>query len=273
VSSKPKVRNAKVAMAIGAHPDDIEFQMAGTMLLLKKAGFEIHYMNVGNGSCGTREYDYKTICKMRGGEAREAAKIMGAHYHPPLVNDLEIFYELKTLRRLAAVIREVKPSVLLTHSPVDYMEDHTNTCRLAVTAAFAREMPNFRCEPEKAIDSYDVTVYHALPHSQTDPLRRRIVAGAYANIMPVFETKMAALRMHKSQQNWLDTSQKLNSYLKTMQDIALSVGKLSRKFKYAEAWRRHLHFGFCGPDTDPLQVLGKDYLINAAYERNLKKGF
>ena len=41
------------AMAIGAHPDDIEFYMAGTLLLLKKAGYEIHYLNVASGNCGS----------------------------------------------------------------------------------------------------------------------------------------------------------------------------------------------------------------------------
>ena len=41
------------ALAVAAHPDDIEFYMAGTLLLLKKAGCEIHYMTVANGSCGS----------------------------------------------------------------------------------------------------------------------------------------------------------------------------------------------------------------------------
>lgn len=45
--------NRKVAFAIGAHPDDIEFMMGGTLFLLKEAGFESHYMTVANGSCGT----------------------------------------------------------------------------------------------------------------------------------------------------------------------------------------------------------------------------
>jgi LmbE family N-acetylglucosaminyl deacetylase len=43
----------RVAFAIAAHPDDIEFGMAGTLLLLKQAGYALHYMNIGNGSCGT----------------------------------------------------------------------------------------------------------------------------------------------------------------------------------------------------------------------------
>ena len=41
------------AFAIAAHPDDIEFYMAGTLLLLKKAGYAIHYMTLASGSCGS----------------------------------------------------------------------------------------------------------------------------------------------------------------------------------------------------------------------------
>ena len=78
-----------------------------------------------------------------------AAKILGAHYHPSLCDDLEIFYDLKTLRRLAAIIRDTAPTIVLTHSPHDYMEDHTNTCRLTVSAAFARAMPNFKTTPAR----------------------------------------------------------------------------------------------------------------------------
>jgi N-acetylglucosamine malate deacetylase 1 len=263
--------NPKVALAIVAHPDDIEFMMAGTLLLLKKAGYETHYMNVSRGNCGSIKTDSATTARIRLKEGKAAAQILGAHFHPPLCNDLEIFYDLKTLRRLAAVVREVKPAVLLTHSPADYMEDHMNVCRLAVTAAFARGMPNFESIPTRPTEAYDCTIYHGLPHSLTDNLRRRIIPGAFVNTTSVFATKLEALQAHQSQQSWLDASQKLNSYLQTCQDISLAVGKLSRKFKHAEGWRRHLHYGFCGPETDPLKDLGKDYLRNKSYERGLEK--
>jgi hypothetical protein len=46
---------------------------------------------------------------------------------------------------------------------------------------------------------------------------------------------------------------------------------MSKKFTYAEGWRRHLHYGFCGPDDDPLKELGEDYLINDAYEQSLNQ--
>jgi LmbE family N-acetylglucosaminyl deacetylase len=263
----------KTAIAIAAHPDDIEFMMGGTLLLLKKAGYEIHYMNLASGSCGSSEHDAATIREIRLKEAKKAAEVLGAHFHLPFCNDLEIMYDVKTLRRLAAIIREIQPNILLTHSPVDYMEDHTNTCRLAVTASFARGMPNFETVPPHPTENYDCTVYHALPHGLRDSLRRKVMAGAFVNTAAVHATKMEALKVHQSQQHWLDTSQHMNSYLQAMEDISLEVGQLSGKFIHAEGWRRHLHYGFCGPDADPLQELGKDYVINEEYERNLEKGY
>jgi LmbE family N-acetylglucosaminyl deacetylase len=259
----------KTAIAIAAHPDDIEFMMAGTLLLLKQQGYEIHYLNLSSGNLGTTEYDGKTIKKMRLQEAKRAAEIFGAHFHFPFCNDLEIFYDEKTLRQVAAIIREVKPRIVLTHAPVDYMEDHTTTCRLAVTATFARGMSNFHTIPERGVDNYDCTIYHALPHGLKDPLRKTISAGAFVNTTYVHQQKLEALRAHQSQQNWLDVSQKLNSYLQTMEELSLKVGHLSKTFKYAEGWRRHLHYGFCGPDDDPLKDLGDAYIINEGYEQSL----
>src|SRR5262245_7578626 len=149
---------SKAAIAIGAHPDDIEFYMAGTLLQLRERGWEIHYLNVASGSCGTVRYSPQATRRIRAAESRAAAKILGAHFHPSITDDLEIFYTPELLRKVAAVIRVARPSFILTHPPQDYMEDHTNTCRLAVTAAFARGMPNFKTVPRRPPDDYDVTV-------------------------------------------------------------------------------------------------------------------
>jgi LmbE family N-acetylglucosaminyl deacetylase len=153
------------------------------------------------------------------------------------------------------------------------MEDHTNTSRLAVTAAFTRGMPNFKSAPPRPTADYEVTLYHALPHGLCDQLRRRLVPGSYVNTASVHKTQLKALAAHKSQQHWLDVSQGLNSYLLAMEDMSLAVGRMSKKFKHAEGWRRHLHFGYCAPEADPLaQALGKNYLVNKAYERGLQRG-
>jgi len=262
--------NRPVAIAIGAHPDDIEFMMAGTLLLLRQAGYEIHYLSVASGSCGSRSLGPAKLRQVRRREARAAARLLGAEWHRELVDDLEIVYELRTLRRLAAVLREVKPSLVLTHSPQDYMEDHVNACRLAVTAAFSLGMPNFRTSPSRRAVSQDVTLYHAMPHGLRDGLRRRVVPGAFVNTTRVFDAKLAALAAHRSQQDWLETSQGMNSYLKSMAAASRELGRLSGAFKHAEGWRRHLHLGFSATELEPLQtVLGKDYLINPSYENEL----
>ena len=104
-------------------------------------------------------------------------------------------------------------------------------------------------------------------------MRRRIQAGAFVNTAPVQETKLKALAAHRSQQQWLDSSQGMNSYLQVMMDLGRETGRLSRRFPFAEGWRRHLHYGFSATEVDPLAtVLGKHYLINRAYERALEKG-
>jgi LmbE family N-acetylglucosaminyl deacetylase len=264
------INRKKTAIAIGAHPDDIEFQMAGTLILLKRAGYEIHTMNLASGSCGSSKHTAVAIRRIRLQESRQAAQILGAHFHKPLCDDLEIVYDVKTLRRLAAIIREVRPSVVLTHPPVDYMEDHTATCRLVVSAVFARGMPNFRTLPARRPGQYDITLYHCMPHTLRDPLRQRVLSGAFVNTSAVQSIKREALGAHQSQRDWLGASQKFDSYLQTMEDMARELGRLSKKFRYAEGWRRHLHAGFGTPDDDPLKVLGKDYLINTAYERRLR---
>jgi LmbE family N-acetylglucosaminyl deacetylase len=265
---------SKVAIAIGAHPDDIEFYMAGTLLLLKQAGYETHYMTVANGNCGSVQYNAAMTRSVRNAEARAAAKILGAHFHPSLTNDLEIFYNLELVRALAAVIREVKPRIVLTHSPQDYMEDHTNTSRLTVTAAFTKGMPNFKSVPPRPTSDYDVTVYHGMSHGLCDQLRRRIIPGAFVNTTSVHKAQIQALSAHKSQQNWLDVSQGLNSFLLALEDLSLAVGHLSKQFKHAEGWRRHLHFGYAAHEVDPLsEALGRNFLVNQAYERSLLRGF
>ncbi|MFM7752669.1 MAG: PIG-L deacetylase family protein, partial [Opitutaceae bacterium] len=162
----------RAAIAIAAHPDDIEFMMAGTLRLLREAGWRTHYLNLSSGSCGSLVHGPAALRRIRASEARRAAAKLGAVYHPSHVDDLEILYALPLLRRVAAVIREVKPAIVLTHSPQDYMEDHMNTSRLAVTAAFARGVPNFVTDPPVPACPGDVTVYHAMPHGLCDGLRR-----------------------------------------------------------------------------------------------------
>jgi len=239
--------------------------MAGTLLLLREAGFAIHYMTLSSGSCGSLTIGPEKLRKIRQRESERAAVMMDAAYYPSLADDLEIFYDVRTLRKLAAIVREVAPSIILTHSPQDYMEDHTNTCRLVVTAAFARGMPNFRTAPSRQAVQSDVTLYHAMPHSLRDPLRRPVVPDFFVDTTSVHALKRDALAAHESQKAWLDASQGMDSYLVAMDNLSLEVGRMSGRFEHAEGWRRHLHVGFSATDDDPLQsIFGDNYLVNPA---------
>lgn len=248
----------KVAFAVAAHPDDIEFVMSGTMMHLKEAGFELHYLNVANGCCGTTQYSREEIAAIRREEARAAAAYLGAHFHESLTNDLEIFYDKPTLTRLASIMREVRPGIVLTHSPADYMEDHVNTCRLVVTALFTRGMPNFPVDPPRAPTLDSAVIYHAQPYGNCDGLRRPVEPDLFVDVSMFQTQKAEMLAKHESQKRWLDESQGLDSYICTMRQLDAEVGKMSSVFSAAEGWRRHLHLGFAGENDDPLRdALGK----------------
>jgi LmbE family N-acetylglucosaminyl deacetylase len=252
------------AFAIAAHPDDIEFVMAGTMMRLKDAGYELHYMTIANGSCGSSELDAAAIAKVRGDEARAAAAYLGATFHEPLTRDIEIFYDRPTLARLGSIVRDVAPQILLTHSPQDYMEDHTNACRLTVTAAFCRGMRNFPVDPPREAIDTDVTIYHAQPHGNCDPLRQPVVPEHFVDVTSLFALKAEMLVKHLSQKDWLDRSQGMDSYVATMRDLNAEVGRISGSYELAEGWRRHLHLGFSRGDVDPLaEALGAHVLVRS----------
>ena len=240
------------AFAIAAHRYDIEFTMSGTLILLQRAGYEAHYMNIANGSCGTAHHSKAEIIAIRRDEARAAATSIGAVFHESLVHDIAIFYEPGLLARVSAVVREVAPEILLVQSPQGYMEDHQNAARLAVTAAFTRGMPNYTTDPPRRPVSQDVTVYHAQPHGNRDPLRRIVRPEFYVDISDLIEDKRAMLAHHASQKVWLDQTQGMDAYLDAMQAQCREVGTMSGKFTYAEGWRRRLHLGFCDEAADPL---------------------
>lgn len=257
-------------LALFAHPDDIEFVAAGTMLLLAAKGWDLHYMNLCTGNGGSVEMDSTSTARTRLAEAREAARLLGAKFYPPICDDLELTYSIPLLKKVASVVRQAKPSIVLTHSPQDYMEDHMTTSRLAVTATFAHGIPNFQTDPPAPSFGHDVAVYHAMPHGLCDPLRKTIHAGLYVNTTSVHPKKRAALAAHASQKNWLDVSQGMDSYLTSMDQASMAVANRAEHFEYAEGWRRHLHLGLSTTEFDPLSAaLGNLAWLNPAYETSL----
>ena len=258
-------------LAIGAHPDDIEFLMAGTLLRLKEAGAELHMWNLCNGCYGSAVLsDKEEVARIRGEEAKASAAIAGAAIYPPIADDVALFYEWPHILRVAAVVRTVKPRIILTLSPRDYMEDHQNAGRLAVTGAFVHGIKPIETDPPTDPWPGECAVYHALPYALRDNLRQAVRAGQYVDIAPVLATKREMLARHRSQKEWLDVSQGIDSYLTNMEEQSRTVGRLSGRFTYAEGWRRHLHVGFSAEDSDPLaEMLGDACWVDPEYEREL----
>ena len=250
----------KTALAIGCHPDDIEFMMAGTLFLLKEQDVSLHYMNVANGNCGTLEYNRQEIEVIRKKEAQTAAAYLGASWYESITNDLEVVYDLDLVRKVAAVIRQVAPDIILIPALHDYMEDHMNTARIAVTAAFTNSMPNFYTIPQVDTIQKEVALYHALPYGLHDGLSNKIKAQLYVDISTVIDLKEQMLSCHTSQRNWLDDSQKLDSYVQTMRDMSHQVGKDSGKYNFAEGWIRHNPLGYSSPKFAPLEEILQKYV-------------
>jgi LmbE family N-acetylglucosaminyl deacetylase len=247
-------------LAIFAHPDDIEFRAAGTLLLLKQRGWEVHYCNLSNGNLGSAEMSISETALVRRKEAQASAKLLGATWHRSICSDLQVFYNDATIRRVCALVRETKPTVLLTHPTQDYMEDHTNTCRLAVTGAFARGIPNYRSTPQRPPHLEPVTIYHSMPHGLLDPMRQPVTPEAYVDTGAVHSLKRDALACHRSQKNWLDLTQGTDSYLHALDAESKTLGKHSGAFIHAEGWSRHLHLGFGDATANPLKdALGKAF--------------
>jgi LmbE family N-acetylglucosaminyl deacetylase len=247
-----------IVFAIGSHPDDIEFMMGGTVLLLKQKGCELHYLNIANGSCGTQVHTKEDIIRIRREEGIEAAEYIGAVYHESLVDDLAVFYTQDLISRVAATIRQVKPDIVLTLSLQDYMEDHMNAARIAVTASFVRTMRNYETTPSVPPTMKDMAIYHALPYGLIDMMKRPLAPEFYVDVASVIDQKAEFLSRHVSQKDWLDKSQGLDSYLIAMREMSRKVGAMSGCFEYAEGWRGHNHLGYSGKEIDPLRDLLDD---------------
>ena len=258
-------------LAVGAHPDDIEFMMAGTLMMLGRAGWRMHYLNIANGCMGTATLPPDVAAATRRAESMAACEHIGAEYYESIVDDLHIFHTNEVIGPVVAVVRKIRPRIMLVHSNVDYMEDHTYACRVAVTAAFARALINYPVPPDSPEPfGGDVTLYHAMPYGLRGPFRERVHPGQYVDVTDTIEDKRAMLACHKSQKEWLDHSQGLDAYLDTMTEFAWDVGKMSGRFEYAEGWRRRLHAGYSQEDDDPLrEALGDACLIDEDYERAL----
>ena len=166
-------------LALHAHPDDLEFQCAGTLALLREAGCHVTMATMTPGDCGSAEHDAEAIASIRRGEARAAAELIGADYLCLEFRDLAIFNDDESRRRVTEVLRRVRPDLVLTAPPVDYLCDHEMTSLLVRDACFAAPLPNYitrQWEPAPPLDRIP-HLYFVDPIEGIDRDGRPIPAG------------------------------------------------------------------------------------------------
>jgi LmbE family N-acetylglucosaminyl deacetylase len=185
------------ALAIGAHPDDVEFGAGGTLAKWAAAGCTVHHLVLTDGSKGTWDPDADTarLVALRQEEQREAARRLAGANAGEVVFlgrvDGELDSDLTTRGEVARVIRRLRPDVILGHDPWKRYRlhpDHRHAGLLACEGIVAARDPHFFRE-------------HGLA-----PHRPRLLLlweadepGHVEDVTAHVDTKLHALEAHESQ--------------------------------------------------------------------------
>jgi len=199
------------ALVIVAHPDDIDFGIAGTAAVLVAHGCEVTYALCTSGEAGIpEEMDRAELKAIREAEQRAAATAVGVtdvRFLGQPDGHLEANLELR--KAISRVIRQVKPNVVITQSPERNYDrifgshpDHL-ACGEATIAAVYPDARNPHAHVELLAEGHE-------PHA-VDWLwiTRGRDANLAVDITPNFDAKVAALSSHSSQVAWIDDIDKL----------------------------------------------------------------
>lgn len=249
-------------LAVMAHPDDIELICAGTLILLKRAGWDVHLATLTAGDLGSMMHSRAAIAKIRRREAAASARLLGARYSCLGFDDLTVTYSEHSKRVVTGLLRAVQPDLLILHSPDCYMADHTESARIAREAAFASTIPNWKAtfngKPAKACRKMPAILY-ADAIDNVDALGRRLPARFVVDITSVIDQKERMLAAHDSQRSWLREQHGEDEYLLWMRRIGADRARdlNDPAVKVAEGYVPHLGHGF--PREDHLtKALGAD---------------
>jgi LmbE family N-acetylglucosaminyl deacetylase len=241
-------------LTILAHPDDAEFLCGGTLIrLAREKNWQVHIASMTAGDCGSVQYGPEEISRIRKKEGADAAALIGATYHCLEEHDLLVFYNERALERVTRLSREVRPSIVITHSASDYMPDHEMTSYVARAAAFAAPAPNFLRDRGHGPALERIPhLYYADAVEGKDTLGRALPPAFCVDISKVIETKSQMLACHASQRDWLRKHHGMDHYLNAMRDWSAERGR-SCGVPFAEGYRQHL--GHSYPQDNLLGLL------------------
>jgi LmbE family N-acetylglucosaminyl deacetylase len=245
---------ADAVLSVLAHPDDAEFLCAGSLIrLAREHGWQVHIASMTPGDCGSAELAPDEIARIRRAEGAAAAKVIGAAYHCVEERDLTVYYHERPLERVVRLLREVRPRIVVTHSPADYMLDHEQTSAIVRAAAFAAPVPNFARDRGLPPPSEHIPyLYYCDPIEGKDPLGRVVAPALSGVISSVIDVKAQMLGAHASQRNWLLKHHGMDHYIQSMRDWSAYRGRVGG-VAFAEGFRQHL--GHSYPQNNLLGTL------------------
>lgn len=184
-----------VALAIGAHPDDVEFGCGATLAKWAEAGCVVHHLVCTDGSKGSWDpsTDVAALVVTRQHEQRAAARALGATGECTFLGwpDGELESGLRQRWEVAYWIRRLRPTVVLGHDPWKRYRlhpDHRHAGLLAVEGIVAARDPHFF--PEQALPHHRPEALLLFEADEPDHVED--VSGRAG-------VKLSALRCHESQ--------------------------------------------------------------------------
>jgi LmbE family N-acetylglucosaminyl deacetylase len=223
-------------LAIGAHPDDIEFGAGGAIARWVDEGWDVRYVIVTSGQRGVQDASQDPLAfgRLREEEARAAAKVTGVTDVTFLgYMDTEVVYSPALQRDIAREFRRHRPHRLLTmnpeHLPVNGFVNHPDhravaTAALDTTITGGTTAAIFR---ELAIEE-DLPPWRELEEIW---LMGPSGGDQVVDVTPYFERKLAALEAHASQMAQVPAN--LREFLgRRLEAIGAPHG-----YRYAESFR------------------------------------
>lgn len=263
-------------VAVGAHPDDIEGSVLGTLKLLKDKGHNIHFVTMTAGSMGCPERFGEDIETTRYFEAKASSEKLGATYDCLGQRDTEISDSPESIREIVRMLRRYEADIVFTHPRDDYMLDHEKTHTAVGAATNYTVIPRycrFEVESAKMHDALQSIphLYYWSPSGCVDLYGEVFPAHFLVTLsQEEVKAKKEGFAMHASQIEWLKRHFGIDQQLKRLETSAslwIPHFNLEEKttHKYAEAFTQDLSCGF--PRTDILkEILGNRLLPTKNYK-------
>lgn len=174
-------------LAVGAHPDDIELFMAGTLLKLGALGYRIGLVDLTRGELGSRGTPAD-----RRAEAVEAAIRLDATFRANLdLPDGGVFVTDDSRRAMVRVLRRARPKIVFTHHPAEDHPDHVHGSRLVTEACHHARLVNY--DRDTGLERHKP---NALIHFAATA---NVLPSFFVDISEHFDAKYHVLAAHVSQ--------------------------------------------------------------------------